>query len=105
MVLIVETGISLMELECLSIHLMLMSMSSVELRLWSYVVGTTLTHQLSVYIAVTLQLMLSMMILPTCRETQSMWDCILPVEVPEEYRDGDRVHKVGGAQQMICTQA
>ena len=77
---IVETGISLTEIDCLSYYLMLVSMSFAMLRELIYVVGTMLTHQLA-SIAVIFQLMLSMMILPTHQETQSMWDCILTVEV------------------------
>ena len=56
-----ETGISLMELDCLSLE-MVISMSIVVLRELTYVVGTMLTHQLLVSIAVIFTLMLSMMI-------------------------------------------
>ena len=59
---IVATGISLMKLDCLSIHLMLVSMRLVLLRELTYVVTLMLTHQL-VSIAVIFQLMLSMIIL------------------------------------------
>ena len=76
-VLIVGTGISLMELDWDSL---MISLCIAELRLFTYVVETMLTHQL-VSIAVIFQLMLSMMILTSQLETQSMWDCILPVEV------------------------
>ena len=76
---IVETGISLMEIDCHSL-MVVISMSFVYLRELTYVVGTMLTHQLA-SIAVIFQLMLSMMLLTPHKETQSMWDCILPVEV------------------------
>ena len=59
---IVETGISLMELDCNSLMVVVISMRSVKLRELTYVVGTMLTHQL-VSIAVIFQLMMSMMIL------------------------------------------
>ena len=62
MVLIVETGISLMELYCLSLHLMLIPLRFVYLGELTYVVTGVLTHQL-VSIAVIFQLMLSMMLL------------------------------------------
>ena len=73
MVLIVETGISLMELDCHSLEMMIY-LRLVKLRELIYVVVTVPHHQL-VSIAVILQLML------TVTETQSMWDCILLVEV------------------------
>ena len=62
MVLIVETGISLMELDWSSLIAGVISLSNVLVRELTYVVGTVLTHQL-VSIAVIFQLMLSMMIL------------------------------------------
>ena len=57
-----ETGIFLMELDCLSLHLMLIpEMSFIGPRRLTYVVVTVvLTHQLA-SIAVIFQLMLSMM--------------------------------------------
>jgi hypothetical protein len=61
-VVIVETGISLMELDCLLLHLMLIPLRLVYLRELTYVVALMLPHQL-VSIAVIFQLMLSMMIL------------------------------------------
>ena len=68
MVLIVETGISLIELDCRSLDVVI-SMRVVILRELIYVVGTVLTHQL-VSIAVIFQLLLSMTILT---ETQSIY--------------------------------
>ena len=59
MVLIVETGISLMELDC---HSPLLSLRAVVLRELIYVVGTMLPHQL-VSIAVIFQLLLSIITL------------------------------------------
>ena len=62
MVLIVEIGITLMELDCLSMHPMLIPMSFVGLGGLTYVVVTVvLTHQL-VSIDVIFQLLLSMML-------------------------------------------
>ena len=61
MVVIVETGISLMELDCLSLHLVLIPMRFVYLAELTYVVTVVLTHQLLVSIAVIFQLLLSMM--------------------------------------------
>ena len=55
-----ETGTSLMELDCHSLE-MVISMRVVKVKELIYVVDTMLTHQL-VSIAVILQLMLSMMI-------------------------------------------
>ena len=72
---IVETGISLMELDYNSL---VISMSLVQLRQLPFVV--LLLDQL-VYIAVILQLLLSMMILTNLWEKQSMWDCIQLMEV------------------------
>ena len=57
---IVETGISLMELDCRSLEVVI-SMSFVELRELAYIVITVLPHYL-VSIAVIFQQMLSMMI-------------------------------------------
>ena len=57
---IVETGISLMELDCRSLEVVI-SMSFVELRELAYIVIIVLPHYL-VSIAVIFQLMLSMMI-------------------------------------------
>ena len=59
MVNIVETGISLMELDCHSRHLVVVFMKLVEINELTYVVTTMLTHHL-VYIAVILQPMLSL---------------------------------------------
>ena len=59
MVLIVETGISLMEVDCNSL---VISLSIVILRELTFVVRTMLTHQL-VSIAVIFQLILFMMVL------------------------------------------
>ena len=70
-----ETGISLMELDYNSL---VISMSLVQLRQLPFVV--LLLDQL-VYIAVILQLLLSMMILTNLWEKQSMWDCIQLMEV------------------------
>ena len=67
MVLIVETGISLMELDCLSMHLIIIPMSFVGLRELTYVVVVTATVILTnhlVSIVVVFQLLLSMMITP-----------------------------------------
>ena len=72
-VVIVETSISLMELLDCYFLMVVISMGIVELRELTYIVETMLSHQL-VSIAV---LLMSMMILTV----QSMWDCILPVEV------------------------
>ena len=72
MVLIVETVISLMELDCLLLHLMLIPMRLVYLWELTYIVYTVmLTHQL-VSIAVKFQLLLSMMMMTSQSETQSM---------------------------------
>ena len=59
---IVETGISisLMEIDCRSLILMLIPLRFVEVR---YVVTLVLTHQLLVSIAVIFQLLLSMMMM------------------------------------------
>ena len=81
MVLIVETGISLMELDCLSMDLILIPMRIVYPRELTYAVAVMLIHQLLVSIAVIFQLMLSMMPLASQWETQSVWDCILTLEV------------------------
>ena len=62
MVTIVETGISLMELDCNSLVMVVLSMSFAILRLLIYVVGIMLTHQ-SVSIAAIFQVVLSIMIL------------------------------------------
>ena len=51
-----RTGISLTEIDCHSLAVMLVFMRLVELRELSYVVGTMLTHNLVYYIAVILQL-------------------------------------------------
>ena len=68
-----------MERDCHSMEIAV-SMRAVYPRELTYVEETMLTHQL-VSIAVISQLMLSMMILTSQWETQSMWDCILAVEV------------------------
>ena len=57
----VETGISLMELDWVSLEMVLISMRFVYLRELTYVVALMLTDRLA-SIAVTFQLMLSMMI-------------------------------------------
>ena len=55
---IVETGISLMEIDCHSLQQLLVFMRLVEINELTYVVTTMITHHL-VYIAVLLQLLLS----------------------------------------------
>ena len=59
---IVETGISLMELDCNSLVMVVISLSTVELRELTYVVGTVPPHQL-VSIAVVFKLKLSRMMM------------------------------------------
>ena len=79
MVNIVETGISLMKLDCHSLEVVIL-LRLVELNKLTYVVTTMLTHHL-VYIAVIFQLIRSMLIM---RERQSMLDC-MPLEVKQIY--------------------
>ena len=61
---IVETGISLLEIDCNSLIEMVISLSNVKLRELAYVVGTVPPHQL-VSIAVRFQLKLSIMMIMT----------------------------------------
>ena len=75
-VFIVETGISLMKLDCHSLEVVIL-LRLVELNKLTYVVTTMLCHHL-VYIAVIFQLIRSM------RERQSMLDC-MPLEVKQIY--------------------
>ena len=72
---IVETGILLVQLIDSHSFSMVISMRVEEIRELTYVVRTVPPHPL-VSIAVVFQLMLT-----SQQEPQSMWDCILPVEV------------------------
>ena len=79
-----ETGITLLELCC---HLL----TPVSLLVWvvqlgelSFVVPLLLDQLVS--IAVILQLLLSIVILTSLWEKQSMWDCIMKMEVEHIHR-------------------